>query len=443
MFRVTLVNAWHDDNKGDSAIVIGTLSVLHEVLGDQARFALVAEGVTDERELANAYRHVLRAVGPLEMAPRLLPAMRPARGRAGLYLSAAAYLCRFVSASLTLTRRCIPGARLIAESSLVISKGGHKLHARKANPIHLANLYSHLAPLILARHHGVPFVLWGHSLGPFNSRVARWLTRRVLKNAWCVGVRESLSYELALQLGLPPEIVVQIPDPAFMIIPKLTQRVEQLMAHHMLTPGEFLALTVRQWGPPNSKRYQRYLDNVSMVVRNLLQADFAKRVAIVVHTQGPIPSENDAVASEQLLARLADLPVCLLHDDLTPAELCAFYGQSKLLLGTRFHSVILAQAGGAPACAISYFGPKSLGIMRDLGLSDWVVPLEQINPPQLEAQILAADLSQLRHHLQHAVAQMRQAFRTATYQLISQIRNAPTRYSLSVLYHKFTFTPLL
>ncbi|MCS7064765.1 MAG: hypothetical protein NZL85_00675, partial [Fimbriimonadales bacterium] len=42
MRRVTLVNAWHDDNKGDSAIVIGTLRVLREVLGEQARFALVA-----------------------------------------------------------------------------------------------------------------------------------------------------------------------------------------------------------------------------------------------------------------------------------------------------------------------------------------------------------------------------------------------------------------
>lgn len=40
MCQVTLVNTWHDDNKGDSAIVIGTLGVLREVLFEQARFGV-------------------------------------------------------------------------------------------------------------------------------------------------------------------------------------------------------------------------------------------------------------------------------------------------------------------------------------------------------------------------------------------------------------------
>lgn len=419
MNRVTLVNTWHDDNKGDSAIVIGTLQVLRTLLGKQAHFALVAEGVTDERELPHAYRHVLAVIGSLAMAPRLMPSLKWAHTRAGLYLSAAIYLCRFWAAALTLTRSRAAGARLIAESSLVISKGGHLLHAKKANPIHLANLYSHLAPLMLARHYGVPFVLWGHSLGPFNDPLSRRLACAVLKDAYRIGVRESLSYELALQLKLPSEKLVLLPDPAFMITPTLTKRVEQRMEQDALSPGEFLAVTVRQYGRPQSESFQRYLNGVAAVVQGLLQAGFVRQVAVVVHTQGPIPGENDAIAAEQLLRRLQGLPVCLIHEDFTPAELCALYGQSKLLLGTRFHSVILAMAGGAPACAISYFGPKSQGIMRDLGLSEWVTSMEELEPARLQEQILTADLTALRQQIHQQVEQARHTFYTATSELLT------------------------
>lgn len=401
--------------------MIGTLGVLREALGERARCGVVAQSISDEAELPYAYRHVLASIGSMDLAPCLLPTMKVGRTRWGLYLAAGVYLCRFLAAALTLRYRKTPGARLIAESSLVISKGGHKLHAKKANPIHLANLYSHLAPLVLARHYGVPFALWGHSLGPFNDPFSRWLTCTVLKDACRIGVRESLSFELALQMGLSPEKVVQIPDPAFMITPVQTKRVEQLIERHALTPGEFLTVTVRQYGHPQSAVYQHYLNGVAMLVQGLLQAGFVKQAAVVVHTRGPIPTENDAIPSGLLLERLTGLPVCLIQEDLAPAELCALYGQSKFMIGTRFHSVILAMAGGTPACAISYFGPKSQGIMRDMGLSEWVTSMEQLEPARLQQRILAADLNGLRQQIQQQVVQMRQAFRSATHALLTTV----------------------
>jgi len=419
MRRVTLVNTWHDDNKGDSAIVIGTLGVLRDVLGETAHFGLVAQNISSEQELPYAYRHVQTAAGAVEIAPCLLPTMKVGRTRWGLYFAAAVYLCRFLAASLTLKYQRTPSARIIAESGLVISKGGHKLHAVKANPLHLANLCSHLAPLVLARRYGVPFVLWGHSLGPFNNLLSRWLTHAVLKDAYQIGVRESLSYKQALQLKLPPDKVIQIPDPAFMLMPTLTKRVEQLMEQHALVPGEFLVLTVRQRGHPQHEVYQHYLKGMAALVQGLLRAGFAQRAAIVVHAQGPIPIENDAMPSKQLLELLPGLPVCLIQEDFTPMELCALYGQSKLMIGTRFHSVILAMAGGAPACAVSYFGPKSFGIMRDMGLEQWVTSMEQLVPDQLQQQILAADLHSLRQHIQQQVQHARESFQTATRQLLN------------------------
>lgn len=422
MDRVTLVNAWHDDNKGDSAIVLGTLGALRHLLADQARFALVAQSISDINELPHAYRHVRAEFDPLDLAPCLLTPMRYARTRAGLYLSALIYLCRFASEALLLTRQRTFGARLIAESKLVMSKGGHKLHVQKSNPIHFANLYSHLAPLILARHYDIPFVIWGHSLGPFNTPFSRRFTRSVLKDALCIGVRESLSKEVATQIGLPGEKVKQIPDPAFMITPVFSKRVEQLMEQHALNPNKFLVVTVRQWARIGYEKYHDFLDQMASLIKGLSQKGFVQRVAIVVHTLGPIPTENDYFASELLMARLKGLPVCLIYHDLSPNELCALYGQSKLMIGTRLHSVILSMAGGTPACAISYFGPKSHGIMRDMGLQKWVVPIERVEPDVLIEQITSADLDSLRAHINHQVVRAREDFLKETELLLKRIR---------------------
>ncbi len=422
MSRVTLVNAWHDDNKGDSAIVIATMNVLQEIQGEKARFGLVAQSLTESDDIAHAYRHVRSACGCVEVAPCLLPTMKAAGGtRWQLALSALSYLCRLLSASLRLKRSRSSGARLIAESALVISKGGHKLHTAKSNPLHYANLYSHLAPLLLARHYGVPFVLWGHSLGPFHDRFSRWWVRAVLKDATAIGVRESLSGELAIQLRLPADRVYRVPDPAFALTPALTPRVEQLMREHELEQERFLTITVR-WIPHLPREsYSYYLDQVARIGSELLRAGFVQRVAVVVHTMGPIPREDDSIASRQLLERLRGLPVCLIQEDLSPMELSALYGQSKFLLGTRFHSVILALVAGAPCYALSYFGPKSLGIMQDMGMGDWVVPAANLKADAVVERILGADLNMMRAHLEQQVALARQTFHARTCQLMCQM----------------------
>lgn len=417
---VTFVNGWHDDNKGDCAITLGTLMALRNLLGSDVRFAMVSQNIDDSQKLTHAYRHFLSIAGNTEIASSLLPVMRPPRTRRELYIFALIYLCRLLSASIVLKSSKTPGVRLIAESSLVVSKGGHMLHARKSNPLHLANLYSHLAPLIVARHYDVPFVLWGQSLGPFNNRLSQWLTRFVLKDAYRIGLRESLSYKVAQELRLDDKLVL-VPDPAFLMVPTLTKRIEKLMEDYLLVPEEFLVLTVRQWGHPQSSLYKEYLDNTAILIRSLLNEGFAKQALIVVHTMGPTATENDAIASYEILSRLKGFSVSVVQEDFTPSELCALYGQAKLVIGTRFHSVILALAGGAPAYAISYFGPKSLGIMHDMGLADWVTAIGEVSPEEIQERILGTDLNKMREYIKMKVESTREVFYEMTHQLLKDV----------------------
>ncbi|MGB9618803.1 MAG: hypothetical protein ACPL7K_00145, partial [Armatimonadota bacterium] len=53
------------------------------------------------------------------------------------------------------------------------------------------------------------------------------------------------------------------------------------------------------------------------------------------------------------------------------------------LVGTRFHSVVFAQGLGIPSMAIAYGGNKANGIMGDMGLADYVVPIDKVTEEQL------------------------------------------------------------
>lgn len=293
------------------------------------------------------------------------------------------------------------------------------LHVTQSNPIRWANLYNHLYPLMLARKYKVPYVIWGHSLGPFVDKFSLSLTARVLVNAQLVAVRESFSYDIALQMGVPRKKVRLIPDPAFGIQPCYSERLTQVLQAHDLSPGDFIAVTVRQW---KSLYFHHYLDGIAQISRRLVYKGFVKRIAIVVHTLGPIEIENDLVASKMLLECLRDVPVSLVYEDLSPEEMCALYGQSKFVIGTRFHSVILALAAGTPAYAISYFGPKAVGIMQDLGMGEWVTTLDDLKVNEVVDKVLKEDLGRKRKEIVGKVKQYREKLEEETELLVTLLR---------------------
>lgn len=58
------------------------------------------------------------------------------------------------------------------------------------------------------------------------------------------------------------------------------------------------------------------------------------------------------------------------------------YGCLDFLVGTRFHSVIFSLTSYVPALAVEY-EYKTSGIMKDLGLSEWVISIEQVTADNL------------------------------------------------------------
>ena len=424
--KITFVNGWHDDNKGDSGIVLATMALFKKRLPN-ADFGLVSSFPKNHPALSTAYRHLLNYCHDLEIAPHPGPIYSPER--VGRYLEAVRWLGEIPLSLLRLwfpINSADPALRLIAESDLVVSKGGHIFYNRRKHPMDWARLYQHLFPLMIARRYHVPYILFGQSFGPITGGVGKGLISMVFRGANAISAREKFSRQTVLELGIPDAKVDVVPDAAFALRPALTERVLKILENYRLRSGSFAVVTVRHWpympGGQKDRFNEHFLNEMAKLANGLVTKNVVDRVALVAHTLGPTDNENDRVATRALSSRLKGEKFVTLEQDLRADELVALYGAARLLVGTRFHSVIFALAGGTPVYAVSYFGPKAHGIMDMLEMGNLCSDIETFLASETLDKLIGLDLDALAGHVQDKVSCFRKDLEDSVTSLVEQIK---------------------
>lgn len=368
---ILLVNHWHDDNKGDSAITGGIVRLVRERWPEaHVRVATLHEQTspahpTQARHLAASYGIAAEpSFAPTEMGsgtPGTWPAML--RWLARMLLVAAEVV---TGRPRRATRRRLRGV------DLVIVVGGSNIYDDPdVHPLlSLARLAGVLYPARSAQAIGIPVVLAGHTLGPFPRRVAAAVARHMLGDVQRAALRESTSVEVAHTLAIRNAIVA--PDMAFATPAHRTPRVERALAAAGPDGPPPVALVVRTHPHAGTLADEHVAEQVAQAGRRLLDGGHAGALLVVAHTLGPTPIEDDRPAARALHARLEDAGVSarLVLDDFTAEELAALYASCAAVVTVRLHAAILAIAHGTPAYAIAYMTRKTEGVMQDAGLAD-------------------------------------------------------------------------
>jgi polysaccharide pyruvyl transferase WcaK-like protein len=103
-----------------------------------------------------------------------------------------------------------------------------------------------------------------------------------------------------------------------------------------------------------------------------------------------IVSPGDIAATEAV-ARLTDTPIERLHRVYTdPQAYLGFARTFRSFVGTRLHSVVLAQCAGVPAAMLAY-NPKCIEYMDSVGCGDWVLQLDRATPDACIAMLDALE----------------------------------------------------
>jgi len=384
---VLIANCWHDSNKGDAAITTGVLNAIKNA-GVADRVFVASYAYYNTREsLDFSFRHVVGEHPEATVVQTSLPALSSSVGKlASLRLSIRA-ACKLLFPDL------LPDMEMetaVRSSRVVVSNGGLYYGFVKANFVGTAyHLFAFSYPMLLAMRLRVPYVLYAQSFGPFHSWFSRWWMRKLVRHSSGTWARESASKETLINMGAPADKMDVVADAAFGVRPKPRQQKWRSLAS--LRPQEYVAISVRSLvATGHAPEFERNYRESFQELIEWIAREKKLKVALVAHTTGPLLEEDDRVTSRivyESLAEDAKQQTLLVEEDLSPADLAGLYGDASLVLATRFHAVVLALCGGCPVVAIPYFGLKTQGALRDLGLEDFVVEVKEITFPLLKAKV--------------------------------------------------------
>ena len=377
--KILISHVYSSNNNGDAAILSAQIGELRRTFQNPQLHILTMDTIEagytfDEVPVCNAlmYGAVSPANGKLKKLFLAFAMMT--------YTAAWAGVLRVGHITLPLPRRWKEPMRLLARADMQVCVGGGYLRA-KNDMVSSLLLLLLFHQIWLAKALGKPVYLYAQSFGPYPRRIQRKIAIRGLRCADLILVREAKSRALLTDMGLTDERVIQIPDSAFMFKPPLTLDARPLLGMKR-SDEQVVGVTARSWLP--GAKQHTYERAMAEFIDRLSQRS-GLRVAVIAQVTSEQQNDDDRVVGRRIQDLLGFRSnVVFLEERFTHYEIKSVFTNLSYLVGTRFHSVIFALTAGVPAMAIEY-EHKTSGIMQDLGLDEWVLPIEDVTSGKLTA----------------------------------------------------------
>lgn len=441
-----VVPASTDLNPGDQALVWEAVALIKDMgladdvllIGDEKeaedRAALLSEAETlGFKWIPRLLRHPRRSrcrasdavkESRLSLALMIVHGLRDlAWGTALLWLAPFGRL-----ASLLLDARQREAYAAFRQAEVIVVKGGGFLHAygglSAGYYIWFVSFY-----LKLAQRLRKPLIVLPNSYGPFVGFRVRRQIGQVLRKCRFVCARESLS---AKRLGeVLEEQVPVFPDMGYYLEGAGRQVGEDICRQFGVPLGtkRCVGFTLRPYrfpGSPEPEAYFcRYLEAMAQLIKHVATRGF--HPVLVTHTRGPSAHENDRIAICRVREGLGQVDHSWVDFVGDCQQIKSVYGCLDYLVGTRFHSVIFAQTAGVPCLAIAYGGNKAQGIMSDMGLSDYVIPIEDVTGEALcfMFDTLTEKADEVREKMSRWLQQLPERRAAMAQQILSALHRPP------------------
>jgi colanic acid/amylovoran biosynthesis protein len=315
-----------------------------------------------------------------------------------------------VSPSLRITPAYTELLGAFQAADLVISAPGNFLYSSGKFGL---TLLHHLYTLWYATWLGKPLYIFPQSIGPFQRGWEAALVRAVLKRARIVMVREQVSLDQLTKQGFNHPRLTLVPDLAFAFQGAASIEAQAWLTRwgvDLQTDRPRLGLTAINWELQNPKFTHQadYELALARAAEGFIQHT-GGQVVLFAQVCGQNLAADDRIPARRVAERLRERGQRVVQiDEPAPAELLrTAYSFMDIFIGTRMHSNIFALAGGVPVLAIAY-RYKTRGLMETLGLSEWVLEIEQVDGDLLLERLLALWEAQaaLRQQIQPRVAEL-------------------------------------
>lgn len=278
---------------------------------------------------------------------------------------------------------------IFEEARAVFMKGGGLLQTY-GGLSSAYSMYFWVYPLLLAESMGKPIYVMPNSFGPFKGPFVKKIARLALKRCNVLTARETLSKNMVKdQLNIN---IYSFPDLAF-TLPKSDLRKDDIYRKYSLpVDKKLVAITVRPYRFPESKKPEQAYDRFKLEMVSFIKwlYDLGYMPVIVEHTLAVNAHENDAACIAEITKKLKSSEFRLISNkEFDCSDLKCIYSYFDYIVGTRFHSVIFSFGSDVPGIAIAYTGNKTQGIMHDMGLDDYAIPIGDVSADLLQSKFLA------------------------------------------------------
>jgi colanic acid/amylovoran biosynthesis protein len=274
------------------------------------------------------------------------------------------------------------------EATFVVSSAGNFLYSsgRIGLPF-LISIYT-MAYALLA---GKPLYNMPQTVGPMRRSWEKRLVRWVVNRMPLFLVRDVISQDQLEEAGAWHSGCHVVPDLAFAVKPASRSSGEALLRDHSVVPGTspLLGVTLINWGAQNIifKGQENYENAVAAAIRSFVDEQ-GGRCVLFSQVCGPTAAEDDRVPAIRVRDALADLgdAVVIIDQVVEAGTLKSAYGYMDIFMGTRLHSNIFALTEIVPVITIQY-QPKTRGVLRMLGLEEWIIVIEEVTSHDLSARL--------------------------------------------------------
>jgi len=345
--------------------------------------------------------------------------------------------------------RNLPGVlREIARCDLVVWGGGNII--QDASSV----LYTpyHMTKLLLMRCLGKRVFAWAVGVGPISRYATRVLVRNLGRLVDQYSVRDAPAGELLVQLGIDPRRVTVVADPALFLradekppdweqsldgggaLPEAAGWVAFAPRRLFMRTAGFLPMTVKVALARSSGAYGKQRRWEASMAEWADHVHEKHGLGVLFIPMSCARGQRDDLICQQIMGRMRSRQRArMLKPDLAVDELLRVYRSLDMVVGVRYHSVLLSLATGRPFVAMNYT-MKGESLTERLGCREWSLPAEEATAARLigvfdrawrRREELAAFSRRQRERLRPVVLQARDLF--GDFVAAGGRRRAPTR----------------
>lgn len=224
-------------------------------------------------------------------------------------------------------------------------------------------------PIAVSVAIGKPVYVFAQSISRYKDGKVRDFCMNYLNRAALITVRENLSYDYMLELGVKAPCY-RTADPAFTLKPCALERVKDVLSREGIrmdgspTIGLSVSKAVTRWGEGS---HEKFIHAVAGAVDRLSESYRDGRFIFIPHvTYRNDANNDDRVVGREIYRRIERKDrVSLIEGDYTCEESKGIIGMCDLFVGARTHATIASTSQLVPTIALAY-SAKAFGIMEDV-----------------------------------------------------------------------------